>query len=949
MLDCARSFSRTVFQFMPIHIGSRFDRYEIISLLGAGGMGEVYLARDTKLDRKIALKILPLAYTHDNDRVLRFEKEARAVSALNHPNIITIYEVGQAENAHFIATEYIEGQTLRKKIRRSRLSIGEAIEIAIQIAGALHAAHSAGIMHRDIKPENIMLRPDGYVKVLDFGLAKLTELRGSSSSEEEGRSPLEIETDPGLVLGTATYMSPEQARAQRLDGRSDIFSLGIVLYEMIAGRSPFHDQSAGDVMAAILHREPAALSSHSAEVTPELERIVHKALMKDREARYQSVRELQSDLKRIRSIFTAESAPTRKTKPDGGRPTDDGHFEPREDSAASPHEFETNAELAAPETDIVTSPHNTSTRIILGEIRKHKRGVIAGFLLFVVITAGIGFGIAQWLSRSSNAVIRPARFTKLPTAGRANDAVISPDGKYVAYVVDDGGKRSLWIKQTTATSQALQIVPPTDGRFRAPTFSRDGNYLFYVLRKSDSPAGDLYRVPTLSGGSRKLLSQVSSPVAISPNGSEVTYVRELPGQSESALLIAHVDGTKERELARRTLPESFSIEGPDWSPDGKTIACPITNFRNGVIQNVIAVTVADGSARVLTEQQWPIVGRVAWTADGKGILMAAREPSALSRQIWLINYPGGGVSRVTNDLNDYRGVTLSGDGSAGAAVQINQISNLWVTSANDSSQTRQITYGSGTNDGTQGIAWTSDNQIIYSSNASGKLDLWKINADGSQPQQLTLDGNNNSFPSVSADGRYVVFNSDRSGSVSVWRMDRDGNNPKQLTFGQLDLDPRCSPDGWVVFSSIKTGKRTLWKVPIEGGEPVQLFEALSEYPVVSPDGKLLACFYRDEKTDDRARLAVLPFTGGSPIKAFDIPTTPWRLLRWTADSQSLTYVTTSGGSANIQSQPLTGKTPKPLTDFRSNQIFGFDWSPDGKWLASARGLETREVVLISFR
>lgn len=932
---------------MPINIGSRFDRYEILSLLGAGGMGEVYLARDSKLDRKVALKILPSTYTHDTERVRRFEKEAKAVSALNHPNIITIYEVGQAENAHFIATEYVEGQTLRKKVRRGRLSINEAIDVAAQIAGALHAAHSAGIMHRDIKPENIMVRPDGYVKVLDFGLAKLTERR--DSLEMEGQSPLEVETEPGLVMGTATYMSPEQARAQKLDTRSDLFSLGIVIYEMVAGRSPFHDQTSSDVMAAILHREPTPLSQYlspsiaASETASEFQRIVKKALMKQREDRYQSAKELQTDLKSLRHHLSAEMAAHQDTSPFPARSTDD--------SRLAAGDMETSIAQAARETGNFSRANNTSAKIILSEIKKHKRGVIIGLLLFVVLIAGLGFGISQLLTRSDDSLGRNTKFNRLPTLGRAIDAVISPDGKYAAYIVDDGGKRSLWIKQVTASSSALQIVPPTELRFRAPTFSHDGSYVFYVLRKSDSPSGDLYRVPTLGGPARKLRSGVSSPVTLSPNDTQLAYVCELQDKGTSILTIASIDGLTVRELAQRTLPESFSIEGPDWSPDGETIACPITDFVNGVTQNVIAIKVSDGSGKILTEQQWPNIGRVMWMPDGKGILMAAREPSALGRQVWLISYSNRGVgklSRITNDLNDYRGVTVSADGSIIAAVQVKQISNLWVAPAHETERARQITLGSGSNEGTQGIAWTPDGQIIYSSNATGKFDLWKIKADGSNPQPLTSDGNNNSFPSVSADGRYIVFNSDRSGTVSVWRMDSDGSNPKQLTFGQLDLDPRCSPTGnWVVFSSIKSGKRTLWKVPIEGGEPVQMLDALSEYPVISPDGQMLVCFYRDEKTGTPARFAVLPFNGSAPINAFDIPTTPWRLVRWLPDSQAITYVTISNGAANILSQPISGGATKKLTDFSSNQIFGFDWSPDGKSLACARGLETREIVLIS--
>ncbi|MEP7338100.1 MAG: protein kinase, partial [Acidobacteriota bacterium] len=753
--------------------------------------------------------------------------------------------------------------------------------------------------------------------------------------------PLETETDPGMVMGTATYMSPEQARAQKLDARSDVFSLGIVLYEMIAGRSPFHDQTASDVMAAILHREPVLLSRQTSlayAVPAELERIVHKALLKDREARYQSARELQNDLKTLRSRLSSSS---NTTLAHNSHALADSHSEP-----GDPGDFVTNAEPRPYETEAVSSPLNTSAGVIFSEIKKHKRAVIVGLLLFVVIVAGIGFVLAQWFIHPKEPVVRDARFTRLATPGRVIDAVISPDGKYAAYVIDDSRSRSLWIRQAAAGSREVQIAPATDLRFRAPTFSHNGGNVFYVLRGQNARTGDLYRVPSLGGPARKLFSGVSSPVALSPDDSRVAYVREL-ATGTSALLIANLDGSNERELARRILPDSFSIEGPDWSPDGETIACPVANFGNGVNQNVVAISVASGTSKELTRQPWPAIGRVAWTADGKGVFMAAREPAALGRQVWLISYPDGKVSRVTNDLNDYRGVTASADISTIAAVQINQISNLWVAPANDIRRARQVTFGSGSNEGTQGIAWTNDGHIVYSSNASGKYDLWKTNPAGGPPQQLTQDGNNNSFPSVSADGRHIAFNSDRSGNVSVWRMDGDGGNPKQLTFGQLDLDPRCAPAGWVVFSSIKSGKRTLWKVPIDGGEPVQILEALSEYPVILPDGNLIACSYVDEQTGQSPRFAVIPFAGGVPINAFDIPTTPWRLVRWSPDGDAIDYVITNNGADNIWNQPAAGGAPKQLTDFGSNRIFGFDWSPDGKWLACARGLETREIVLIS--
>ena len=922
---------------MPISIGSRFDRYEILSLLGAGGMGEVYLAHDSRLDRKVALKILPPLYTNDKDRVRRFEKEAKAVSALNHPNIITIFEIGQAETdagaSHFIATEYIEGQTLRKRMRKERLSTAEAVEITIQIAGALDAAHTARILHRDIKPENIMLRPDGYVKVLDFGLAKLTE---RNTNSETGASPTDHETDPGLVLGTATYMSPEQARAQKLDARSDVFSLGIVLYEMLAGRSPFHDQTASDVMAAILNRDPLPLVSVTPGIPAELERITLKALSKDRETRYQSAKELQTELKNLRQ----RSALTNSVLVDG--------------QIVEPQNLETRVDAVAKTTDEVSVAGRTAPSSFFSQVQKHRWKVLAGLLILISIIAGLVFGISQWLAPEPLPVFKNARFTRLAAPGKASDAVISPDGKQVAYVIDDGGKRGLWLRlrQADVNSPPLKIHAETEWRFRAPTFSHDGNYIYYVLRKSDGPSGDLYRVPTLGGTSRKLSSSVSSPVALSFNDKQLAYVRELPGEGISQLLIANADGTSERELARRKLPDSFSIEGPSWSPDGNTIACPIANFAEGIQQNIVAIKVADGSQTPLLKQSWPSIGRVTWTENGKGLLMAAREPESLSafgRQVWFVTYPGGDVIRVTNDLNDYRGVTVSSDGQTIAAVQINQISNLWVAPANDSSNARQLTFGSSSSDGIQGLAWTPDNKIIYASNTSGKSDLWKIGLEGGSAQQMTTDSGNSTLPSVSPDGRSIAFDVYRSGAgVGVWRMDSDGSNLKQLTFGQLDLDPRFMTTGLeIIFSSIRSGKRTLWKVSNDGGEPVQMLTALSEYPQVSPDGKWLACSYRDESTGVPARYTVFPISGGAPIAAFDIPTSPWRLVKWMPDSSALTYPMLNNGIANIYSQPLKGGAPKQVTDFKANHIFAFDWSRDGKWLALARGLETREIVLIS--
>src|SRR5882762_1096228 len=291
------------------------DRYAIISFLGVGGMGEVYLAEDTKLGRKVALKTLPAEFTNDKERLRRFQQEARTASALNHPNLLTIHEIGAESGAHFIAAEYIDGETLRAILKRGRMKVDEALDVAQQAAFALTAAHGAGIVHRDIKPENIMVRHDGIVKVLDFGLAKLLEDHAREMIDHEADTRALVLTDPGRVLGTPAYMSPEQARGLDLDARTDIWSLGVVLYEMVAGRPPFHGETKSHTVVSILETEPPPLNTFAPQTPPELQRIVRKALTKDRDSRYQTARDLMIDLKSLRRDLDIQSEISRSSAP----------------------------------------------------------------------------------------------------------------------------------------------------------------------------------------------------------------------------------------------------------------------------------------------------------------------------------------------------------------------------------------------------------------------------------------------------------------------------------------------------------------------------------------------------------------------------------------------------------------------------------------------------------
>lgn len=918
---------------MPINTGDRFDRYEIIAPLGVGGMGQVYLARDTRMDRKVALKVLPGQFTNDPDRIARFKQEARAASALNHPNIITIYEVGEFEGIYFIASEYIEGDTLRRKLNREQITIAVAVEIACQIAAALGAAHSAGILHRDIKPENIMIRPDGYVKVLDFGLAKLTR----PDTEEEVSGFAIMQTDPGMVLGTAPYMSPEQARAHKVDARSDIFSLGIVLYEMIAGRSPFFDQTPSDIMAAILQREAVPLSRVFHNLPDGLDAIVQRTLAKSREDRYQTVEELRRDLLNLRIEKGARVAHART-----------GSLNPTETTVYGKvglQDMETNA--GDIRRDTVHTPAQNRTVIFQwkDQVRRHRFGfALAAILLILTIFAAV-YGVIHLMEQGERTTGN-MRLERIPATGRVIDAALSPDGKSIVYLIEDGGMQSLWIRQVTAAGQPILLIEPRDARFRAPTFSRDGNHIYYVLRNTNETAGEVFRLPALGGTPRKTAIGVSSPVTISPDDRFMAFVRELKGDGASVLVIVDLSTGSERELARKTLPESFAVDGPAWSQDGKTIAATITDVAQGVVQYLTFIRVSDGRETALRKTKWVTTGRVDWLPGSRAVVMPARDGNSNTRQIWSIGYPNGEVRRITNDLSDYRGVTVSADGSAIATLQLQQVSNIWVTSVREQDNSRQITTTTGNYDGLHGLAWTSDSKIVYTSIIGGKTDLWVMNSDGSDHRQLTIDAGNNNYPSVSFDNKYIVFSSDRNGKVAIWRIDPDGGNPRQLTFGQLDLDPQCSQKGWVVYSSISSGKRNLWKVPIEGGQPVRITDDFSDFPIVSPGGDRIAYTYRDERAVNPDQVRLIAAETGQIIASYDIPTNPWRLVRWHPDGNALTFVETDNLMSNIWQQPLNGAPRRQLTDFKTNRIFAYEWSRDGRSLASSRGIETREIVMI---
>ncbi len=584
-------------------------------------------------------------------------------------------------------------------------------------------------------------------------------------------------------------------------------------------------------------------------------------------------------------------------------------------------------------------------------------GWVGRYKLALVISAGllVAAGVVWFVSQRGFGTRDGARspnmtVAALTTTGNIAAAAISPDGAYVAYATNDSADLStLWIEQLS-TSTRRAIIPATPIRYYALTFSPDGSHVYYVASANEfSPSRSVYRVSVLGGPSKRLVEQINAAVAFSPDGSQIALRRAVDVRRVIVLSIANADGGNEREVASIRYPGVFY--DPAWSPDGKMIAAAAGN-PNGVADMYVAgVQVGDWTMKTISTRRWKWIGQTAWLADSRNLVMVARENSASPHQVWLLDSASGEARRITNDTSVYNRLSFAAGAGVIAALQTNQVSNVWLLPGGDNSRARQITVATG---GYRGeLAWTPDGRIVYESETGAGPAISIMDIDGGNPKLLTGEFTGRAYvgkSKVSPDGRYVVFSSDLTGERHIWRMNIDGSDPLQLTNGAGEDGPYCSPDGrWVFYMNLERAgadRPTIGRVSIDGGEMKTLTKDFTGYPSVSPDGKMLACLYAEGPGPTPWRIAVYPVDGERPIKIFTQPLQS-QTIRWTPDGRGLTYYENpASGASKLWVQPLDGGEPRLLAEFEADRIFGLDWSRDGDFLACVRGLWATNVVLI---
>jgi len=893
--------------------GKVVSHYRVLEVIGGGGMGLVYRAEDLKLGRAVALKFLPEEVGDDAKARERFEREAHAVSSLNHPNICTIYDFDEHEGHLFIAMELLPGKTLREHLAdgRFRLSEPDGLEIAIQIALGLEAAHEKGIIHRDIKPANIFITEKNVAKILDFGVAKILAADTSEShstkrwlngAPEEPSSTVSFSetsaaaaparetalTLTGTELGTAGYMSPEQVRGEQLDLRTDIFSFGLVLYEMATARRAFSGETAVAVRDAILNDSPAPVRELNSTIPARLVATIDKCLEKDRERRYQSAAELRGALEDVKR----------------------------------------------------------------GAENKAPGRILAAWITGVLVLGAIGVGL--YMRRVSDAS-RPGSMSsslqvrQLTESGKSYRVAVTPDGSYVAYVKKEADNYELRLLQV-ATERDVQLLPGAPQPIHSLHFSRDGNFLYFlrVLDPAKDPyASGVFRIGTLGGPVSTLATDARAiddrcnSVTVSPDGKQKAYIAQTA--SESLIVAIDADGSNRRVLAKRPVTVAFWFV--EWSPSQDALAA-VANFEDSMA--LFRVDLPAGSLRNLSGTDWTI-GQPAWSSDGSTIFAPGLEKDGTIMQIWAFDARTGTHRALTSSSTWYYEWTLSATATGDLiANTFSADTNLWTTDHSG----RLVAIPTLRSEGFVSAVWV-DNRIVTGTTS----EMVVHDPDGGNPTKLRSYSSLYRQLARCGPDHVVYWASDAKRKSHIARTDITTGSSSTLTDGPFELQPSCTADGSTlvfVHCSDKGDHCALTRKSLDSGQSLELYQfdpaddiSEDQSPSISPDGESVLFPRYTQDGDPYEWAAIVPVAGGEVKKLrMPIPANQAIRFRWAADGQSILYSRNEGGVANIWSMPLTGGAPKKITNFDTDQIiFAFDLSPENR-LVISRGNWISDVVLI---